>query len=429
MVGARGGISTVHTACASSGQALGEAFESIAYGDADLVVTGGADSMISPFYTAGFALLGALSKRNDAPKTASRPFDRERNGFVFSEGACFLVFEEYDHACKRGAPILSEVCGYGITQSAYRITDLHPEAPTPNPQDHSGHFEALDAARDQHGHISERVFGQTSRSARPVTLLLGLSNNVLCHGSLMWDARRPNSNYTASVLSAHLAVINAAKRLKRGALDLAIAGGCSDSTEEFRKATLIATNTVAGYANGTAVADGAAFITLERREAALARGYRILASYMSSAYSCDGLGPACFDPDGKALYDCIIRALSAAAVKPSEIGLIFSGSSGIPKLDMMEIEVLGRVFAGAGTAPALADTSRVLGGLMEAGGMLDLALVSEFFNCGVVPLAVRSRINHGQFTNNISPERPFALALRCSTSGEYSCVIVKGELN
>jgi 3-oxoacyl-[acyl-carrier-protein] synthase II len=245
----------------------------------------------------------------------------------------------------------------------------------------------------------------------------------------MWDARGPNSNYTASVLSAHLAVINAAKRVKRGALDLAIAGGCSDSTEEFRKATLIATNTVAGYANGTAVADGAAFITLERREAALARGSRILASYMSSAYSCDGLGPARFDPDGKALYDCIIRALSAAAVKPSEIGLIFSGSSGIPELDLMEIEVLGRVFAGAGTAPALADTSRVLGGLMEAGGMLDLALVSEFFNCGVVPLAVRSRINHGQFTNNISPERPFALALRCSTSGEYSCVIVKGELN
>ena len=299
----------------------------------------------------------------------------------------------------------------------------------PNPQDHSGHFEALEASRDEHGHISEKVFGQASRSARPVTLLLGLSNNVLCYGSLMWDARGPNSNYTSSVLSAHLAVINAAKRMQRGALDLAIAGGCSDSTEEFRKATLIATNIAAGYAKGTAVADGAAFITLERRKAALARGSRILASYISSAYSCDGLGPARFDRDGNALYDCIVRALSAAAVNPAEIGLIFSGSSGLPDLDLMETQVLGRVFAGAATPPALADTSRVLGGLMEAGGMLDLGLVSEFFTCGVVPPAVRPHVNRGQFSNHISPERPFALALRCSTSGEYSCVIVKGELN
>ncbi|MCX6107247.1 MAG: beta-ketoacyl-[acyl-carrier-protein] synthase family protein [Proteobacteria bacterium] len=140
MVGARGGISTVHTACASSGQALGEAFESIAYGDADLVVTGGADSMISPFYAAGFALLGALSKRNDDPKTASRPFDRNRDGFVFGEGACVLVFEEYDHACKRGALILGEVCGYGITESAYRITDLHHEG--------TGPIEAMQMALD-----------------------------------------------------------------------------------------------------------------------------------------------------------------------------------------------------------------------------------------------------------------------------------------
>jgi hypothetical protein len=66
---------------------------------------------------------------------------------------------------------------------------------------------------------------------------------------------------------------------------------------------------------------------------------------------------------------------------------------------------------------------------MEAGGILDLGLVSEFFTYGAVPPAVRPHINHGQFVNNISPERPFALALRCSTSGEYSCVLVKGELN
>jgi len=128
---ARGGTITVHTACASSGQSLGEAYESIAYGDLDVCLTGGTDSMINPFHMAGFCLLGALSKRNDDPKTASRPFDAERDGFVLGEGACMLVFEDYEHAMRRGAKILGEVVGYGITESAYRITDLHPEGMGP----------------------------------------------------------------------------------------------------------------------------------------------------------------------------------------------------------------------------------------------------------------------------------------------------------
>jgi 3-oxoacyl-[acyl-carrier-protein] synthase II len=99
----------------------------VAHGDADIVVTGGADSMINPYHMAGFCLLGALSKRNDDPTKASRPFDAERDGFVLGEGACMMVLEEHDHAVARGAKILGEVCGYGVTESAYRITDLHPE--------------------------------------------------------------------------------------------------------------------------------------------------------------------------------------------------------------------------------------------------------------------------------------------------------------
>jgi 3-oxoacyl-[acyl-carrier-protein] synthase II len=131
MANARAGITTIHTACASSGQSLGEAYEQIAYGDADVVLTGGADAMVQPYYLAGFSLLGALSKRNDDPKTASRPFDKGRDGFVLGEGACMLVFEEYERAKARGAKIYAEVCGYGITESAYRITDLHPEGQGP----------------------------------------------------------------------------------------------------------------------------------------------------------------------------------------------------------------------------------------------------------------------------------------------------------
>lgn len=143
MAGAKGGVTTIHTACASSGQSLGEAYELIAHGDADVVLTGGADSMLHPFYLAGFSLLGALSKRNDSPRTASRPFDKDRDGFVLGEGACMLVFEDYEMAKARGARILAEVCGYGITESAYRITDLHPEG--------TGPIEAMQMAIDDAG--------------------------------------------------------------------------------------------------------------------------------------------------------------------------------------------------------------------------------------------------------------------------------------
>jgi 3-oxoacyl-[acyl-carrier-protein] synthase II len=83
--------------------------------------------MINPFQMAGFCLLGALSTRVSDPKHASRPFDADRDGFVLGEGACLLVFEEYEHAKARGANILGEIVGYGVTESAYRITDLHPE--------------------------------------------------------------------------------------------------------------------------------------------------------------------------------------------------------------------------------------------------------------------------------------------------------------
>jgi 3-oxoacyl-[acyl-carrier-protein] synthase II len=131
LAGAQGGTTTIHTACASSGQALGEAFEAVAHGEADVVLTGGSDSMISPYSFAGFSLLGALSKRNDEPRAACRPFDRARDGFVLGEGATMLVFEELEHAKRRAAPILGEVVGYGITESAYRITDLHPEGVGP----------------------------------------------------------------------------------------------------------------------------------------------------------------------------------------------------------------------------------------------------------------------------------------------------------
>jgi len=113
------------TACAASTQAIGEAMNQIRRGDADVMISGGCHSMIHPLGVTGFNRLTALSTRNDSYKTASRPFDRTRDGFVLGEGAGMLILEELSHAKARGAKILGEVLGYGSTADAFRITDIH----------------------------------------------------------------------------------------------------------------------------------------------------------------------------------------------------------------------------------------------------------------------------------------------------------------
>ena len=115
------------TACAASSQAIGEATEIIRRGDADVMLSGGAHSMIHPFGVTGFNLLTALSEHNDDPTGASRPFDLNRDGFVLGEGAAMVVLEDLESAQQRGAQIFGEILGYGSTADAYRITDIHPE--------------------------------------------------------------------------------------------------------------------------------------------------------------------------------------------------------------------------------------------------------------------------------------------------------------
>lgn len=124
--GIQGYATSVHTACASGGQALGLAMQVIRRGDADYILAGGFDSMINPLGVSSFCLLGALSKYNDTPETASRPFDATRNGFVLGEGAAFLILEEWSKAKARGAHIYAELAGEGNSLSSYRITDSHP---------------------------------------------------------------------------------------------------------------------------------------------------------------------------------------------------------------------------------------------------------------------------------------------------------------
>jgi len=121
----RGPTFNTLTACAASTQAIGEATNLIRRGDADVIISGGTHSMIHPFGVTGFNRLNALSNRNDEIETASRPFDRTRDGFVLGEGSGIVILEEYEHAKARGATRLAEITGFGSTADAFRITDMH----------------------------------------------------------------------------------------------------------------------------------------------------------------------------------------------------------------------------------------------------------------------------------------------------------------
>ena len=146
--GLKGKSINVVTACATGTNSIGEAFRSIQYGEADVMVAGGAESAITPLGMAGFAALTALST-NDDPETASRPFDKDRDGFVMGEGAGIVVLESLEHAQKRGAKILAEVVGYGGSNDAFHIT-----SPA---EDGSGAAYAMEMALKDAGIAPEKI--------------------------------------------------------------------------------------------------------------------------------------------------------------------------------------------------------------------------------------------------------------------------------
>ena len=125
--GAKGPISATATACATSANSIGDSFRMIQHGEADVMIAGGSEAAVTSLTVGGFAAMRALSTRNDDPQKASRPFDKDRDGFVLGEGAGILVLEELEFARARGAKILGEIIGYGMSADAYHMTGIAPE--------------------------------------------------------------------------------------------------------------------------------------------------------------------------------------------------------------------------------------------------------------------------------------------------------------
>ena len=140
---AKGPNYATQSACASSAHAIGDAFRLIAYGDADVMIAGGAEAAVTPMAIGGFGNMQALSTRNDSPETASRPFDQTRDGFVLGEGSACVVLEELEHARARGAEIYCEIVGYGASGDAYHLTG--------QPEDHEGLQRAMRRALEDGG--------------------------------------------------------------------------------------------------------------------------------------------------------------------------------------------------------------------------------------------------------------------------------------
>jgi 3-oxoacyl-[acyl-carrier-protein] synthase II len=139
--GAKGPNEATATACTTSAHSIGDSFRIIQHNDADVMIAGGSEASVTPMGVGGFAAMRALSTRNDEPERASRPWDQGRDGFVIGEGAGIVILEELEHARKRGAPILAEIVGYGMSADAYHMTQPAPE--------HEGGFRVMrNAVRD-----------------------------------------------------------------------------------------------------------------------------------------------------------------------------------------------------------------------------------------------------------------------------------------
>ncbi|HUQ46208.1 MAG TPA: beta-ketoacyl-ACP synthase II [Gemmatimonadaceae bacterium] len=190
---ARGPNYATVSACATSAHAIGDAFRTIQYGDADVMICGGAEATVTPMAIGGFANMTALSRRNDSPETASRPFDATRDGFVMGEGAGIVVLEELEHALARGARIYGEVAGYKATGDAYHLTGQLP--------DHEGLQRAMRGALADGGLAPADI---DYVNAHGTSTPLNDSNEAKAIATVLGDSARSASVSSTKSMTGHM---------------------------------------------------------------------------------------------------------------------------------------------------------------------------------------------------------------------------------
>ncbi len=215
--GAKGPNSATVTACSTAAHALGDAFLYIRHGYADAIVCGGSESVVTPLTVAGFASMRALSTRNDEPERASRPWDRDRDGFVIGEGAAVVILEELEHARRRGAPVLAEVLGFGMSSDAYHIS-----APC---EDGDGAIRVMRAALEDAGVAPEDV---DYINAHGTSTPLGDRVETLAIKAVFGDHARKVAVSSTKSMTGHL--LGAAGSLEFAVCVLAIRDGAVPPT-------------------------------------------------------------------------------------------------------------------------------------------------------------------------------------------------------
>ncbi len=337
----------------------------------------------------------------------------------FSDKKMLKAMSHTDAIGLAAVEMLKKDAGWGTIGVTPERIGMYVGAPPSGASDNAYYMEEQRAARDEQGKGSLAAFGKTCMGSKPSTLLIGLPNNVLCYGAMVLDARGPNSNYTSSGPSGMIAVMNGAKRVARGQLDLAVAGGFSAyHSDPMNKEAVIS-----GGRPEAPVADGAAFVTLERRAAAEARGAKTYATVAGYAQGSDGMGPWAFDPHGAALENAVRRAMQQAGLGAGDVGLVLVSGTGTRSANEAELAVLARVFPKGRDVPALGAFSRAFGNLVEAGGVMELALAARIVASGALPASLALT----EKTGPIDRSKPGILVLRTSFSGDYACVALRGD--
>lgn len=332
---------------------------------------------------------------------------------------------------------LKTVSGYQAGQFDPHLVGLYVGAAPASVFDNQNYFKPMLDTRGADGKIDIAKFGKTFANARPTTLLAGLPNNVLCYGAIIMNAKGPNSNYLNLETSSHIAIKQAVQNLKIGRLKYAIAGGYGAHTDPADQGIFRALGYIKNHnrmphviepysanSDGTIMSEGSVFISLEHRKDAEKRGAHKLATYLAleQAHAAGNFEQA--NTNDEALVYCMRRCLQTTNITPNHVGMVFGTGYGLHAVDALELSALEKVFGTATPSVALATSSKVLGNLMEAGGVAEVGLANWIYHQedGVLPEHLAASAS---FAKVWSKNRPYALILRSNPTGDCTCLLIR----